>query len=951
MIPQSSRDLNESVDFLKDLLKKDSSVRGATALNLPSSGSNAGTAYGKGSSFHQNPIDRNSSNDYTSLGVGGKRQVGEASAYKNDDSEVGSTAYRSSSRHLDRKAVRYEGQSAADDLSEMRRQLANTQKMLDAQATEDDAEEMDSRELQKEMDDLRYQIRRVQDDIEYYNRRPGSASADARRKAERDLMHLMHERLPQLEKRMKEKEERQSRKDREDSDARNRRNDYSDSRKYGMSSPATPISNEKEIKGTFEREEFKTTAPPPSASSGGSAPPPPPPPAASTSAPPPPAAPTPSVSSVSAPPPNLSPAERSAWMREQAQKKIQERMRVLGLGGGGPSTPSIDTGVEARLAAEKAEAEARSAQADQEAAAREAARRTRLEEQKLEREKVAVATAKTEVNKAEESSNPPPKEVTMAQKEQINEEEEMLRRREDAIRREKEERLARFKKLEEEEEEAKRQEQQFREKQESFKKGGVSNASSSLPAPARKPAKGSAPPPPSRSRAAPVSVPAAPPTPVAPPAPPAPPAPSSQPQLSPSAASGGSSTNPFYRMQQGQSPVANTNAALPATGGTNPFFRSQQADGTPAAPPAPPSDGLPLAQRAAAPVAPPTLPASASGSGPAMTAPKKSAPDDDWGDSDKEQEDEEEDGPGTTTRATRSALAAQLFSGLVPGGKSTPPASSTPTRVETPKAPAVAPDAPAPPPSPPGMVAPPAAPPAPAAPTAPPAPMAPALADIGGGTPDRGALLSAIQGGARLKKAQTNDRSKPPVAGAVIGDASAPVQKFIPPPSPPAASPALAEESLGHSRSESADDVSFNANRQSVDWAGQMAHDAINGHKASQAPVQPSVVEEAEDSGDDEGPEPADAAYKSLNGNGAALHAEAGTELEDYDLNTSLRTRALYTYDGHRDEDLSLVENQVVVAHPAKSADNSWWYGSLASDASKKGFFPATYVQEISLGE
>ncbi|MCO5589882.1 hypothetical protein L7F22_043851 [Adiantum nelumboides] len=178
LVPPSAKDLSDSVDFLKDLLKRDANVRQTTALNLPETGSNSGVNYGKTRSFHENPIQKQ-----------------DATAYKHTDEA--STGYKSSARHLDRKTVRYGGESPADDLTEMKRQLAQTQRMLDSQA---DREDEDDREVEKEMEELRFRIKRVQDDIDYYNRRGGRDATDNRRKAERELLHLMHERLPLLER-------------------------------------------------------------------------------------------------------------------------------------------------------------------------------------------------------------------------------------------------------------------------------------------------------------------------------------------------------------------------------------------------------------------------------------------------------------------------------------------------------------------------------------------------------------------------------------------------------------------------------------------------------------------------------------------------------------------------------------------------------------------------------
>lgn len=935
LIPPSARDLNDSVDFLKDLLKKDTTVRNSTGLNIPEAGSNSNANYAKARSFHQNPIAKK-----------------DATAYKHDDTDV--SGYKSSSRHLDRKTVRYEGQSATDDLSEMKRQLENTQKMLDKHNTDDD----EDRELDREMDDLRYRIRRVQDDIDYYNRRGGRDSQDLRRKSERELMHLMHERLPTLEKRVEARDSRIRDRKLGESRERDRRNDpynrygsKSDDRDQSSRS-STTLGDGEYLRGTFDRERgddrrrdndrYDDRDRRDADRSSSAAPSPPPTTSSRPSAP----SPAPSTAS-SGPPKNLSPEERAAWIRSEAQRRVQERMRMLGAVA--PSSPSVDNTVEERLKAEQAEAAAKSAQADQETAAREEARKARLEEQRLQTEKSGLATVKQEIKEAEKGSNPPPAPVVQAAKEEINDQEDMIRRREEVLSKEKAEREARLRKLEEQEEESRKQEEAFKERQSMF--NNQTKSSSALPAPSRKsgkPAGGPPPPPPSRSRAAPPPAAAA----QVPAAPPAPPAVQSPPQSTPT---GGSSTNPFHRMQQGAptSPAAPPASALSGAtastpGGTNPFYRPQPAQADSSLPPpsrsTPPVSAQPTGQK---------TPSSASRS--LHVAPKHD--DDDWGESDKEEDDEEADGPGSSTRATRQNLAQALFSNLIPSsGRSTPPAS------------------PAPPAAPPAPAAP-AAPPAPAAPSAPAAPPAPSVPKIqpAAGPVDRGALLGAIQGGAKLKKAQTHDRSKALVVGNVIGDPSPPVQTYVPPPSPPAApqapvpTSAVAERSVEDTSADSAPpppppppappapsmpgafdgtDANFsqgNPNRQSVDWANSLANDHANTNAAF-VPEEPSVreVDEGDSSDDEVGPEDPEPTHGAApNG-----HAKPDSVSSDFDLSKTVRVRTLYAYAGQRDEDLTFEENDILDAHAPKDASSDWWYGSLKA-GSKKGYFPRSYVEPI----
>lgn len=80
------------------------------------------------------------------------------------------------------------------------------------------------------------------------------------------------------------------------------------------------------------------------------------------------------------------------------------------------------------------------------------------------------------------------------------------------------------------------------------------------------------------------------------------------------------------------------------------------------------------------------------------------------------------------------------------------------------------------------------------------------------------ALLSSIQGGSRLKKAQTVDKSGPGVSGRVIGGADVP--EHINTAEPPASN-----GRGGPQEPEEYDYVERNPNRQSVDWLGGLAAD------------------------------------------------------------------------------------------------------------------------------
>jgi len=174
--------------------------------------------------------------------------------------------------------------------------------------------------------------------------------------------------------------------------------------------------------------------------------------------------------------------------------------------------------------------------------------------------------------------------------------------------------------------------------------------------------------------------------------------------------------------------------------------------------------------------------------------------------------------------------------------------------------------------------------------------------------------------GARLRKAQTNDRSAAPVSGKVLGDAAPPEHIHAVPraPSPPAPAPLeLTMPTLSSTKS---------SNRDSVDWYAGLAVDG----GAVQHEHLPSMQEEEEP----DTPVPqikVDSAENDL--------------MADVDKTIEYRVRSLYAYEGQRGEDLSFAENLILTAHPSKSGGD-WCYGTLVRDG-RAGFFPRTYVERI----
>lgn len=868
MKPPSSRDLDGSVELLKGFLRDENSR----------SSSRAGQAsLGKVRSFNDTAPARQDATVYK---------------YKEDDDDSGSY-YQSKARHVDRRNVRTGNETPHEDLSILKRQLEDTQKRLDKATTDSASRSAEDEALDREMDDLRYRVKRVQEDLEYVARGPRTSAKDQEKlRLERDLLGLLHERIPEVERKIEERERRRDQEKREWARERDRRNetfgrrDYNkgterdhdndrdrerderydrnryDDRDRGYSRDTYDRDRDRERvrdsdrdrdrynkSRADDRDRFRdrergsdndkphsppraARSPPPPAPAAAARSPPPAPPAPSTTLNVPPAAPVPT----SSPAPtlkNMTPEERSAYIREQSQRKLQERMLALGVISSSASPdhgPSLDAGIEERLLKRRKEAEEKAKQAELELAQREQTRRERREKESgIKNPPVSTPTTTSPPSRPGQAPRgpppapaapratpsvpaapkrapaPPPPRKTAAHRHPVSAptppapappppaplavapaptvpeedpEEKRIREREEQIRKQREARAARLRQLEQEEEEARRAEEEYEARRRAF----ISRP------------KSTAPPEPPAVKSLPAVVPPVPSLPptvrVAPPSPqpravpqlaPAPPAPPvvSEPAAAISPSPVAPSNNPFNRLiGQGSTPAGSTPVA---NGSSNPFFRSQ----APASPTVPP-------------------PAQSSTPAPTSyhTAPSHS--EDEWDDATEKDADDSSDDELTSSRDTRKQLAQQLFGSIIPAR---PQSTGIPSQSATPAPP---------PPPPPTAPAPPAAPPAPFAVVG-----APPQATGGG---DRSALLDAIQSGARLRKAVTNDRSAAAVTGQVIGDPSPPVhvnaapRNASPPPSLTAFPPI---EDLDISTGFTRD----NTHRQSVDWYAGLAAD------------------------------------------------------------------------------------------------------------------------------
>ncbi|KAF7359085.1 Actin cytoskeleton-regulatory complex protein [Mycena sanguinolenta] len=955
--PPSSKQLGESVDLVRDLLKHE------TRSRTPNSDPNTPLSYLPNRSFTENTNGRDSSRD--------------ATMYRHNDSSTSS--YKPRSRNVDRDAVRATADigSTDADLSDMKRALANTAAMLDRAAEADRTRTAEDEALEREMDDLKYRVKRINEDLEYASRGPRSAAKDdERRKLERELLELMHVRVPDVERKIKAREERKEREKREmvrDRDRRNerfgrfgdrddsrerynrdrdprdrydrpyspggyRRDDRDRDRDYDSYRPRSPArrDSERDRDRDYDRprstapdrdyDRPRSTAPDRDYDRPRSAAPPdvPPLPTQMQSRP----APSPSP----APTKNMTPEERQAFARAEAKRRVEARMAALGVTPSPSATPVVDNSIEERLAQEKKEAEEKARMASAQAEEREAARREKLEREKALREgneaptptsaptptatappakayACAQGCAPAACVEAEDCSaaaeaalvSPPAPAAPVEDPEEV-----ALRRREEAIMKQREARAERLRQLEREEEEAERaakaeEERRAREsraerlrqlEREEEEAARAEEERIQARIDARKKAAAVANTPTASTTSSVMSLSTRSPSPVIVAAPTPPPAPvTTPPEVK-------SSTNPFSRLMKEGGSATPPAATAPAT---NPWASATSTTSTPTAV-SPPPVSAPRNNPFPAPVKTPYNVASAVADDP-----------DDW-DVIKENDDDDSSDE-EPSRDLRKKLAADLFGGILPAAPSPPNCPSG-----TPATPMSAGGAPPPPPPPPAPGPPPP-------PMAPPAPFAaPAAAPSAPG--DVSALMKSIQGGMKLRKAVTVDKSAAPGSGKVLGDNAPPahintVSVSASVPEPPAITSSTSNAS----------------NRQSVDWYNGLASDTV----PSPAAVDrlPPMKEEHEYD-EPYAPQPP-APVPDIN----VVEPEPVSDLmADIDKSTELRVRSLYTYQGEGTEDITFAENVILIANPSKTG-GEWWYGKSLRDGAS-GMFPRTYVQEIT---
>ncbi|CAO3571020.1 unnamed protein product [Mortierella alpina] len=294
-------------------------------------------------------------------------------------------------------------------------------------------------------------------------------------------------------------------------------------------------------------------------------------------------------------------------------------------------------------------------------------------------------------------------------------------------------------------------------------------------------------------------------------------------------------------------------------------------------------------------------------------------------------------------------------------------------------------NAPMPPPPPPvGASAPMSAAPAQAAaapvpPPAPPAPAPPAVSNAPAVAGARGALLSQIQSGIRLKKAVTKDKSVTKGVGRVMGEdpsagredpskgAAAETHIVSNSEQRPMGMPALGglfaggmptlKKSAGVAtgRLDAAADA-YDSRRESTDWFGRLASHApaenlpptTSSAFASDIPVVPAATQATASIPMSEEPLPQAQQQQQQQVSEAPVKIAEESLENKVDFANGYRAKALWSYSAVAPDQVSLEADDFLRAYPSKEAGNvDWVYGVSEKDASIKGWLPKAYVQQV----
>ncbi|KAG9050336.1 hypothetical protein FS837_006208 [Tulasnella sp. UAMH 9824] len=173
LAPLSERDSGDSVNIHKDILSQDSH-------ELTSNGSSLNQQDGKIHSW-QGTLEGNT------LG-----RSGEDAINIHDNSDTG--VYKSSSWQLGRRAILYGEKSSVPDLNEIKRQSESASSQQDARIEVEDARNKKDEKLEDDLNDLKYCVKEVQEDLDQTTRGPRNVRKDEKlQRLERELLEIQDE--------------------------------------------------------------------------------------------------------------------------------------------------------------------------------------------------------------------------------------------------------------------------------------------------------------------------------------------------------------------------------------------------------------------------------------------------------------------------------------------------------------------------------------------------------------------------------------------------------------------------------------------------------------------------------------------------------------------------------------------------------------------------------------